>query len=62
MAGRIRTVKPEWIEDEKLGLLSDAARVLSVAMLLISDDHGNARANMRWLSGQVWGYLPPRKP
>lgn len=45
MAGRIRTVKPEWLEDEKLSMASLEARVLSVAVLLLADDHGRGRAH-----------------
>lgn len=44
MAGRIRTIKPEWLEDEKLLTVSIEARLLSVALLLIADDHGRGRA------------------
>jgi hypothetical protein len=45
MAGRIRTIKPEWLEDENLLLASCAARVLSVALILESDDHGRGRGS-----------------
>jgi len=45
MAGRIRTLKPEWLEDEKLSMASIEARLLSVALLLIADDHGRGRAH-----------------
>jgi hypothetical protein len=44
MSGRIRTVKPEWLEDERLLACNSDARVLSVALLLMADDHGNGRA------------------
>jgi hypothetical protein len=40
MPGRIRTLKPEWIEDSKMLKASPPARVLSIAMLLMADDHG----------------------
>ena len=53
MAGRIRTVKPEWLEDE-IALLSDEARVLSVALLLMADDQGNGRGHDALLSSRVW--------
>lgn len=43
MSGRIRSIKPEWLEDERLALTSPEARVLSVALLLLADDHGNGR-------------------
>lgn len=56
--GRIRTLKPEWLEDEKLGALDDAARVLSIGLILLADDYGRGRASPQWLDGQVWSYSP----
>lgn len=58
MSGRIRTVKPEWLEDELLALASPEARVLSIGLMLLADDHGNGRANPTLLAGQVF----PGKP
>jgi hypothetical protein len=55
---RIRTVKPEWLEDELLALASSDARVLSIALILLADDHGRGRANTVMLSGQIF----PGKP
>lgn len=55
MAGRIRTIKPEWLEDEKLAAASDAARLLSVALLLTADDYGNGRAGLSHVASAVWG-------
>lgn len=52
--GRIRTLKPELLEDTRTASLSDAAFRLFVASVLLADDHGNLRADERWLSGQVW--------
>ncbi len=54
MAGRIRTLKPEWMENERLAASSDAARVLSVGLILIADDYGNGRAGEGYLIGQIW--------
>ncbi len=54
MAGRIRSIKPELIEDEKIANLSDAAWRLFVSTWLIADDYGNARAGDRFLASQVW--------
>jgi hypothetical protein len=51
---RIRTLKPEILEDEMTAGLSDAAFRLFVAMIVLADDHGNIRAETRWLEGQVW--------
>jgi len=41
---RIRTIKPEWLEDERILLASAEARVLSISLILLSDDYGNGRA------------------
>ncbi len=54
MSGRIRSVKPEWLEDELLALASDAARVLSIGLMLQADDYGNGRANPVVLAGQMF--------
>lgn len=54
MSGRIRSIKPEWLEDELLALASDAARVLSIGLLLLADDYGNGRANPVQLAGKVF--------
>lgn len=51
---RIRTIKPEILEDEKVAALSDAGFRLFVAMIVLADDHGNLRADARWLEGQIW--------
>lgn len=54
MAGRIRTLKPEWLEDEKLARCSAEARLLSVAVILLCDDFGNGRAHPNFLASQVF--------
>lgn len=54
MAGRIRSIKPETLEDDRPASLSDSAWRLWVSMWLIADDHGNCRANASYLAGQVW--------
>lgn len=54
MAGRIRTIKPEWLEDEKIAFASSDARVLSVALLLLADDHGRGRGHAGWVAAQVF--------
>jgi hypothetical protein len=51
---RIRTLKPEWLEDEKLNDCSDAARVLSAGLILLADDYGRGRAGVGFLAGRVW--------
>lgn len=56
MTGRIRTVKPEWLEDELLGSCSDAAAKLSIGLLLLADDYGNGRASLAQIAASVWRY------
>lgn len=45
MSGRIRTVKPEWLDDERLAEASSDARVLSLSLILMADDVGRGRVN-----------------
>jgi hypothetical protein len=61
MTGRIRTVKPEWLEDEKVGASSDPARILSVALMLLADDHGRGRAHPLFIASRVWPYGEPHE-
>jgi len=58
MGRRIRTIKPEWLEDGRLLQLSDHARLLSIAFIVMADDHGNGQAEGRLLATRVWPYLP----
>lgn len=51
---RIRTIKPEWAVNERLNRCGDAARVLSVVLITLADDHGNGRASIGYLTGQAW--------
>ena len=51
---RIRSIKPEWLDDEKLIGCTPSARVLSVALIILADDHGNGRANELLLAGRVF--------
>jgi hypothetical protein len=58
MAGRIRSIKPEILEDERsAGLSSDAWR-LWVSMWLLADDHGRLRGTPEWLRSQVFWATP----
>lgn len=55
MAGhRIRTLKPEILDDEKVAPLSDTAFRLFTSMVILADDWGNVRADVRWLQAQIW--------
>ncbi len=59
---RIRSIKPEILEDEKTAPLSDAGFRLFASMIFLADDHGNVRADARWLQAQIWWAhrSPPR--
>lgn len=52
--GRIRTFKPEMLDDANAAGLSDAAYRLFTSAILLADDYGNCRAEPRWLQGQIW--------
>jgi hypothetical protein len=52
--GRIRTLKPEILDDEKVAPLSDTAFRLFTSMVILADDWGNVRADVRWLQAQIW--------
>lgn len=54
MAGRIRSIKPEVLEDEEAAGLSDGAWRLWISLWALADDHGNTRSSAKWLAGQVW--------
>lgn len=58
MSGRIRSLKPEWLDDEPLTGCSDAARVLSIAVLLLADDYGNGRAGDLFLASRAFPGRP----
>ncbi|MGE5801586.1 MAG: hypothetical protein ACM358_04975 [Gemmatimonadota bacterium] len=53
MAGRIRTIKPEILEDEKTAALSHLEWRLFVSLFLIADDYGNLRGEPAYVRGQV---------
>ncbi len=51
---RIRTLKPEWLDDERMLEAGSDARVLSVSLILLADDYGNGRANAVALANRVF--------
>lgn len=53
---RIRTIKPEFWEDEKLGKVSRDARLLFVGLISLADDDGRLRANPTLIRAQVFPY------
>lgn len=54
MAGRIRTIKPEILEDEIAADLSDEAWRLWVSLWVLADDYANVRMGNRYLAANVW--------
>lgn len=54
MSGRIRSIKPEILDDEEAADLSDPAWRLWVSLWVLADDYGNARASARYLAALVW--------
>lgn len=57
MAGRIRTIKPELLEDERVAALSSNAFRLFVGCILLADDYGNLRLAIGLLAGSVFWQL-----
>jgi len=54
MSGRIRTIKPEILEDAETAALSHEAWRLYVSSYLLADDYGNFRAHPKQLDGAVF--------
>ena len=52
--GRIRTIKPEILDDQEVAQLSDAAWRLWVSLWVCADDYGNVRGGSRWLAANIW--------
>lgn len=52
--GRIRTIKPELLDDEIASGLTDAAWRMFVSSWLLADDHGNLRAGSKYLAANVY--------
>lgn len=62
MAGRIRSIKPEILEDDKTAALSDSAWRVFVSSFLLADDHGNFRASPALVDGHIfWASRKPRE-
>lgn len=54
MAGRIRTLKPEILENERTAALEHDTWRLFVSLLLLADDYGNLQAHPARLRGAVF--------
>ena len=58
MIGRIRTINPELLDDERTAALPDRAFRLFIGLILMADDHGNLRATPALIKGAVfWAVL-----
>lgn len=57
MAGRIRSLKPEFLEDDRAADLSSDASRLFVGCILMADDYGNLRITIGHLAGAVFWRL-----
>jgi hypothetical protein len=55
---RIRTIRPEMFESEKLGRLSPLARLTFVGLIALADDEGRGRGSLVWLQGRLHPYDP----
>lgn len=53
---RIRTIKPELWESEKLGSLSAIARLTFIGLISLADDEGRGRGEPRFLLGRIHPY------
>lgn len=53
---RIRTIKPELPQSEKMGRISRDARLLFIQLFTLADDEGRARAASRLLASLLYPY------
>lgn len=53
---RIRSIKPDFWDDEKIGSLSRDARLLFIGLWNHADDEGRMRANARYVKSKVFPY------
>lgn len=54
MSGRIRTLKPEILDDARTAELTDAQWRLFVSLILLADDHGNLHGDPRRVESAVF--------
>lgn len=55
---RIRTVKPDWAQDEILGRVSLGAQLLFLGLITQADDEGRHRGDPALLRAVLWPYKP----
>ncbi len=53
---RIRTIKPEFWDDEKLATIPRDARLLFIGMWNFSDDYGVVKGHPTWIKNKVFPY------
>lgn len=53
---RIRTIKPEFWDDERLGRLSALARLTFLGMISLADDAGRGRGQVKFLKARLHAY------
>mgnify|MGYP001567924316 FL=1 len=53
---RIRTIKPEMFESERLGRCTPLARLTFVGLIALADDEGRGRGSLDWLKGRLHPY------
>ena len=53
---RIRTIKPKFYDDVKIGRLSREARYLYIALWVFADDMGVANGDTIWLKSKIYPY------
>jgi len=53
---RIRTIKPEFWDDEKLSTIKRDARLLFIALWNFADDYGVVKGNPTWLKNKIFSY------
>lgn len=61
MSRRIRTIKPEILDDEATASLGDSAFRIFIAIVTFCDDEGRFRANPRLLQSQIY-WARPKNP
>lgn len=62
MSGRIRSIKPELLEDAKTARLTDRQWRLFLSLFLLADDHGNLHGDVQRIDGAVfWGSSDTRE-
>lgn len=59
MSGRIRSIKPELLEDAITAGLTETAFRMFIGCILMADDYGNFRAELEYIRGQVFWKRSP---